>query len=71
MRLPLNDLLRVKTTGVYVNDIASFIERETGARRSGDDEPQRADSFRRFFGGTAHIQSGKRLFDIAPRASWC
>src|SRR3546814_10235082 len=28
--LPLNDLLRVKTTGVHVNDIASFIERETG-----------------------------------------
>src|SRR3546814_16356511 len=28
--LPLNDLLRVKTTGVHVNDIASFIEREPG-----------------------------------------
>ena len=30
--LPLNDLLRVKTTGVHVNDIASFIERETGRK---------------------------------------
>ncbi|OWR01032.1 TIGR03013 family XrtA/PEP-CTERM system glycosyltransferase [Sphingopyxis witflariensis] len=28
--LPLTDLLRVKTTGVHVNDISSFIERETG-----------------------------------------
>ena len=28
--LPLSDLLRIKTTGVYVNDFSSFIERETG-----------------------------------------
>ena len=28
--LPLNDLLRVKTTGVHVNDLSSFFERETG-----------------------------------------
>src|SRR3546814_18769361 len=28
--LPLNDLLRVKTTGVPVTDIAHFIQHETG-----------------------------------------
>ena len=28
--LPLSDLLRVKTTGVHVNDLSSFFERETG-----------------------------------------
>ncbi len=28
--LPLKDLLRVKTAGVYVNDFSSFMERETG-----------------------------------------
>ena len=28
--LPLADLLRIKTTGVHVNDFSSFIERETG-----------------------------------------
>jgi sugar transferase (PEP-CTERM system associated) len=28
--LPLKDLLRIKTTGVHVNEISSFLERETG-----------------------------------------
>jgi FlaA1/EpsC-like NDP-sugar epimerase len=28
--LPLNDLLRIKTAGVHVNDFSSFLERETG-----------------------------------------
>jgi sugar transferase (PEP-CTERM system associated) len=28
--LPLKDLLRIKTTGVHVNDISTFLERETG-----------------------------------------
>ena len=28
--LPLKDLLRIKTKGVYVNDFSSFLERETG-----------------------------------------
>lgn len=28
--LPLADLLRIKTTGVHVNDFSSFLERETG-----------------------------------------
>ena len=28
--LPLKDLLRVKTAGVYVNEFSSFLERETG-----------------------------------------
>src|SRR3546814_1536584 len=28
--LPLADLLRIKTTGVHVNDLSSFLERETG-----------------------------------------
>lgn len=28
--IPLDDLLRIKTTGVHVNEISSFLERETG-----------------------------------------
>ncbi len=28
--LPLDDLLRIKTTGVHVNEISTFLERETG-----------------------------------------
>ncbi len=28
--LPLKDLLRIKTAGVHVNDVSSFLERETG-----------------------------------------
>jgi sugar transferase (PEP-CTERM system associated) len=28
--LPLKDLLRIKTTGVHVNDFSTFVERETG-----------------------------------------
>ena len=28
--LPFNDLIRVKTTGVHVNELTSFLERETG-----------------------------------------
>src|SRR3546814_3750271 len=28
--LPLSDLLRIQTTGVHVNDLSSFLERETG-----------------------------------------
>ena len=28
--LPLQDLLRIKTTGVHVNELSSFLERETG-----------------------------------------
>ncbi|MBY8828446.1 TIGR03013 family XrtA/PEP-CTERM system glycosyltransferase [Hephaestia mangrovi] len=28
--LPLKDLLRIKTTGVHVNEISTFLERETG-----------------------------------------
>ncbi|HEY6868260.1 MAG TPA: sugar transferase, partial [Novosphingobium sp.] len=28
--LPLQDLLRIKTTGVHVNDFSTFLERETG-----------------------------------------
>src|SRR3546814_5124117 len=28
--LPLGDLLRIKTTGVHVNEISTFLERETG-----------------------------------------
>ena len=43
--LPLADLLRVKTTGVHVNDISSFIERETGRVDLATTQSQRADLF--------------------------
>ena len=62
--LPLKDLLRVKTTGVRVSDISSFLERETGRVDLASVNP----SWLIFSDGFAsrQILSGafKRAFDI-------
>ncbi|MEQ8310913.1 MAG: TIGR03013 family PEP-CTERM/XrtA system glycosyltransferase [Sphingopyxis sp.] len=63
--LPLNDLLRVKTTGVYVNDIASFIERETGRVDLATTNPSGLIFSDGFSAGQRISKVGKRLFDIA------
>ncbi len=63
--LPLNDLLRVKTTGVHVNDIASFIERETGRVDLATTNPSGLIFSDGFSAGQRISKVGKRLFDIA------
>jgi sugar transferase (PEP-CTERM system associated) len=63
--LPLADLLRVKTTGVHVNDIASFIERETGRVDLATTNPSALIFSDGFSAGQRISKAGKRLFDIA------
>ena len=63
--LPLADLLRVKTTGVHVNDIASFIERETGRVDLATTNPSGLIFSDGFSAGQRISKVGKRLFDIA------
>ncbi|MFC3786241.1 sugar transferase (PEP-CTERM system associated) [Sphingopyxis italica] len=62
--LPLNDLLRVKTTGVHVNDIASFIERETGRVDLATTNPSGLIFSDGFSAGQRISKVSKRLFDI-------
>lgn len=63
--LPLQDLLRVKTTGVHVNDIASFIERETGRVDLATTNPSLLIFSDGFSAGQRIARVAKRLFDIA------
>ncbi|WP_422061343.1 TIGR03013 family XrtA/PEP-CTERM system glycosyltransferase [Sphingopyxis sp.] len=62
--LPLGDLLRVKTTGVHVNDIASFIERETGRVDLATTNPSALIFSDGFSAGQRISKAGKRVFDI-------
>jgi hypothetical protein len=57
--LPLSDLLRIKTTGVHVNDFSSFIERETGRVDLDTVNPSVADLLRRVFLGPGNFQRGQ------------
>ncbi|HMQ19872.1 MAG TPA: TIGR03013 family PEP-CTERM/XrtA system glycosyltransferase, partial [Sphingopyxis sp.] len=63
--LPLADLLRVKTTGVHVNDIASFLERETGRVDLATTNPSFLIFSDGFSAGQRIAKAGKRVFDIA------
>ncbi|MFD1949996.1 TIGR03013 family XrtA/PEP-CTERM system glycosyltransferase [Sphingomonas arantia] len=58
--LPLADLLRIKTTGVHVNELSSFFERETGRVDLDSVNP----SWLIFSDG---FSSGQRLFKVAKR----
>ncbi len=62
--LPLNDLLRIKTTGVHVNDFSSFIERETGRVDLDTVNPSWLIFSDGFSSGRAISSAIKRLFDI-------
>lgn len=62
--LPLADLLRIKTTGVHVNDMASFIERETGRVDLATTNPSVLIFSDGFSAGQRISRVGKRLFDI-------
>ena len=63
--LPLADLLRIKTTGVHVNDFSSFIERETGRVDLDSVNPSWLIFSDGFSSGRAISSAAKRVFDVA------
>jgi sugar transferase (PEP-CTERM system associated) len=62
--LPLNDLLRIKTTGVAVHDFSSFLERETGRVDLDSLNPSWLIFSDGFSSGRRLSSAGKRLFDV-------
>ncbi len=62
--LPLQDLLRIKTAGVHVNDFSSFIERETGRVDLDTVNPSWLIFSDGFSSGRAVSSVAKRMFDI-------
>lgn len=62
--LPLPDLLRVKTTGVSVNEISSFLERETGRVDLATVNPSWFIFSDGFTAGQRLSKIAKRLFDM-------
>ena len=63
--LPLNDLLRIKTTGVEVYDFSSFLERETGRVDLDSLNPSWLIFSDGFSAGRRLSSWAKRLFDVA------
>lgn len=63
--LPLKDLLRIKTAGVYVNDFSSFIERETGRVDLDTLNPSWLIFSDGFSSARMMSSIAKRVFDIA------
>jgi len=63
--LPLKDLLRVKTTGVQVSDISTFLERETGRIDLGSVSHSWLIFSDGFAAGRMVSSVAKRAFDIA------
>jgi sugar transferase (PEP-CTERM system associated) len=66
--LPLQDLLRVKTTGVHVNDFSSFLERETGRVDLDSLNPSWLIFSDGFSAGRRLSGMAKRAFDLAASA---
>jgi sugar transferase (PEP-CTERM system associated) len=62
--IPLDDLLRIKTTGVHVNEISSFLERETGRVDLDSVNPSWLIFSDGFSSGRRLSGMAKRLFDI-------
>jgi sugar transferase (PEP-CTERM system associated) len=62
--IPLADLLRIKTTGVHVNDISTFLERETGRVDLDSVNPSWLIFSDGFSSGRRVSGVAKRLFDI-------
>jgi sugar transferase (PEP-CTERM system associated) len=63
--LPLNDLLKIKTTGVQVHDFSSFLERETGRVDLDSLNPSWLIFSDGFSAGQRLSRLAKRLFDVA------
>jgi sugar transferase (PEP-CTERM system associated) len=66
--IPLADLLRVKTTGVHVNEISTFLERETGRVDLDSVNPSWLIFSDGFSSGRRLSSFAKRLFDLAASA---
>ncbi|WP_353229304.1 TIGR03013 family XrtA/PEP-CTERM system glycosyltransferase [Novosphingobium sp.] len=62
--LPLKDLLRIKTTGVHVNEFSTFLERETGRVDLDTVNPSWLIFSDGFSSGRMVSSAFKRLFDI-------
>ncbi|WP_421838582.1 TIGR03013 family XrtA/PEP-CTERM system glycosyltransferase [Novosphingobium sp.] len=62
--LPLKDLLRIKTTGVHVNDFSTFMERETGRVDLDTVNPSWLIFSDGFSSGRMISSAFKRIFDI-------
>jgi sugar transferase (PEP-CTERM system associated) len=62
--LPLDDLIRIKTTGVHVNDLSTFLERETGRVDLDSVNPSWLIFSDGFSSGRRLSSALKRLFDI-------
>jgi sugar transferase (PEP-CTERM system associated) len=62
--LPLKDLLRIKTTGVHVNDTSTFLERETGRVDLDSVNPSWLIFSDGFSSGRMLSGVFKRLFDV-------
>ncbi len=62
--LPLKDLLRIKTTGVHVNDFSTFMERETGRVDLDTVNPSWLIFSDGFSSGRMISSAMKRVFDI-------
>ena len=66
--LPINDLIRVKTTGVHVNEMSSFLERETGRVDLDTVNPSWLIFSDGFSSGQRISSFAKRIFDIVASA---
>ncbi|MEA3388622.1 TIGR03013 family XrtA/PEP-CTERM system glycosyltransferase [Sphingobium sp. CCH11-B1] len=62
--IPMADLLRIKTTGVHVNDLSTFLERETGRVDLASVNPSWLIFSDGFSAGRRLSSMAKRLFDI-------
>lgn len=62
--IPMSDLLRIKTTGVHVNDLSTFLERETGRVDLASVNPSWLIFSDGFSAGRRISSLAKRLFDI-------
>ncbi|MCE7794987.1 TIGR03013 family PEP-CTERM/XrtA system glycosyltransferase [Sphingobium sufflavum] len=66
--VPMADLLRIKTTGVHVNDLSTFLERETGRIDLDTVNPSWLIFSDGFSAGQRLSSLAKRLFDIGASA---
>jgi sugar transferase (PEP-CTERM system associated) len=62
--LPLKDLLRIRTTGVHVNELSTFLERETGRVDLDTVNPSWLIFSDGFSSGRVFSSLFKRLFDV-------
>jgi len=66
--VPMEDLLRIKTTGVHVNDLSTFLERETGRIDLDSVNPSWLIFSDGFSSGRRLSSFAKRLFDVVVSA---